>query len=241
VKDPRTYYDDFSRNYDDARAAGYHAYIDELETSCVRRWLEGGRVLEVGCGTGLLLSRVSTFAPGAVGVDLSGGMLKRARARGLVVGQGSVTALPFPDCSFDLVYSFKVLPHVEALDRAIAEMARVLDQDGLGLLEFYNPRSLRGLWKRIRWWNAAVGSTSHDREVFTAYHSPDEARRAVSAHLEVCGEFGIVILTPHPLAHRVPLLGALLRALERALCHGPLARWAGFYVVVARKRAGWRA
>jgi ubiquinone/menaquinone biosynthesis C-methylase UbiE len=236
VKDASSYYDDFSHTYDDARHSGYHAHIDDLETACVRRWLRGGRVLEVGCGTGLLLTRVRNFAPGAVGMDISLGMLRRAAARGHAVSQASVTALPCRDRSFDLAFSFKVLPHVEDLDRGLAEIARVLDDGGVGLLEFYNPRSLRGLWKRIRWWNASVGRASHDREVYTTYHTPEEARRRVAAHLEVCGHCGVVLLTPHPVVHRIPLLGGLLRVLERALSNSALARWAGFYVVVARKR-----
>ena len=236
MKDTQTYYDDFSHNYDDARDGGYHAHIDALETGCVRRWLPGSRVLEVGCGTGLLLTRVRTFAPAAAGVDLSRGMLRRAVARGHAVSQGSVLALPHRDRSFDLVYSFKVLPHVEQLDHGLAEVERVLDANGVALLEFYNPNSLRGLWKKVRWWKASVGKSSHDREVYTAYHTPEAARAAVARHLDVVGACGVVLLTPIPLAHKVPVVGAVLRALERALCHGPLARLAGFYVVVARKR-----
>ncbi|OGF16941.1 MAG: hypothetical protein A2W00_10920 [Candidatus Eisenbacteria bacterium RBG_16_71_46] len=237
MKDPRSYYDDFSRNYDDARSRGYHAHIDDLEADCVRHWLPGPRVLEVGCGTGQILWRVRDFAPAAVGVDLSGGMLAHARRRGLPVGQASATHLPFRDRSFDLVYSFKVLPHVPDLEVALAEIVRVLDQGGVALLEFYNPRSLRGLWKRLRWWSVRVGQASHDREVFTAYHTPERVRALLPPGTRTIGAGGIVILTPHPLLHRVPLAGAALRAAERALCRGPLARFGGFYIVAARKGA----
>ena len=96
MKDPRSYYDDFSQSYDDARHGGYHAHLDDLEAACVRRWLNGARVLEAGCGTGLLLERVRRFAPRAIGLDLSRGMLRRARARGLPVTEGSVTACCLP-------------------------------------------------------------------------------------------------------------------------------------------------
>jgi ubiquinone/menaquinone biosynthesis C-methylase UbiE len=236
MKDARTYYDDFSHHYDDARDRGYHALLDDLEAECVRRWLSGGRVLEVGCGTGLLLERVRRFAPAATGMDLSGGMLARARARSLTVCRASATALPYRARSFDLVYSFKVLPHLEALDVALVEAGRVLDHGGVALFEFYNPVSLRGMWKKLRWWKARVGSCSHDREVYTAYHTPEDARaRARAAGLEVVGGYGIFVVTPHPLLHRLPVAGPLLRAVERALCEGPLARWAGFYIVACRK------
>jgi ubiquinone/menaquinone biosynthesis C-methylase UbiE len=236
MKDARAYYDDFSSHYDDARGRGYHALLDDLEADCVRHWLPGGRVLEVGCGTGLVLERVRRFAPGAVGMDLSGGMLSRARARGLPVCRASALALPYREHSFDLVFSFKVLPHIEAIGRALAEAARVLDRGGVALLEFYNPRSLRGLWKKLRWWRQPVGRASHDREVYTSYHAPAEAEALVrEAGLEVLGGYGIFVITPHPLSHRVPLAGALLAAVERALARGPFARWAGFYIVACRK------
>jgi len=238
VKDVQAYYDDFSTTYDRGRDRGYHAHIDDLEAACVRRRMRGGRVLELGCGTGLVLERVRGFAPGASGADLSLGMLKRARARGLAVSQASALALPYRDASLDLVYSFKVLPHVERLDVALAEVSRVLAPGGVALLEFYNPVSLRGLWKKLRWWKAPVGAGSHDREVYTAYHTPEAARDVVrEAGLEAGGACGIVLLTPHPFAHRVPLLGAILRGCERALAESPLARWAGFYVVIARRPA----
>lgn len=237
MKDTQAYYDDFSATYDRGRDRGYHAHIDDLEAACVRRWLPGGRVLELGCGTGLVLDRVRRFAPQATGADLSLGMLRRARARGLRVVKASALALPYRDASLDLVYSFKVLPHVEGLDRGLAEVARVLAPGGVALLEFYNPRSLRGLWKKLRWWKAKVGEGSHDREVYTAYHTPESAAAlARVAGLEPEAACGIVLFTPHPFAHRVPLLGSLIRGLERALAESPLARWAGFYVVIARRR-----
>ena len=50
--------------------------------------LRGKDVLEVGCGTGLILKEVAREARRAMGVDLSGGMLRRSRERGLRVAQG---------------------------------------------------------------------------------------------------------------------------------------------------------
>jgi len=86
-----------------------------------------------------------------------------------------------------------------------------------------------------------VGSASHDREVYTAYHTPDAARaRARAAGLEVVGGYGIFVVTPHPFTHRLPLAGAMLGAMERTLTQGPFARWAGFYIVACRKPGGRR-
>src|SRR5262249_23602754 len=110
----RDYYDAFARTYERDRHHGYHALIDRLETDLALRYARGARVLEAGCGTGMILKEVAPHAREAVGVDLSPGMLQTARARGLRVMHASVTDLPFADGAFDVVYSFKVLAHVEA-------------------------------------------------------------------------------------------------------------------------------
>jgi ubiquinone/menaquinone biosynthesis C-methylase UbiE len=164
----KDYYDEFSSWYERERGRGYHQLIDDLEVDLVERYGRGAAVLEAGCGTGLLLGRVAGFAEEAWGLDLSAGMLARARDRGLRVVQGSVTDIPFPDARFDVVYSFKVLAHVERIREALAEMARVLRPGGYLLAEFYNPLSLRGLikaWKRP----TAISERTDDHAVFTRY------------------------------------------------------------------------
>ena len=85
----RAYYDDFAEGYEARRRPndpdGYHALIDDLEVALVERHGKGKHILECGCGTGLLLERFAGFAERAVGIDLSPGMLEKARARGLSV------------------------------------------------------------------------------------------------------------------------------------------------------------
>jgi ubiquinone/menaquinone biosynthesis C-methylase UbiE len=147
--DNRSYYDDFAGWYERERGRGYHQLIDDLELELIQRHATGADVLEAGCGTGLLLERVAGFARTARGVDLSAGMLAKAQGRRLDVVQGSVTALPFADQSFDVVYSVKVLAHVQDIRGALREMTRVLRPGGWLLAEFYNPRSLRYLVKRL--------------------------------------------------------------------------------------------
>jgi ubiquinone/menaquinone biosynthesis C-methylase UbiE len=150
----RAYYDEFAARYDDKRGGrepnGYHDLVDDLEVDYAERFGRGLDVLEVGCGTGLILARIAGFARTARGIDLSPGMLERARARGLDVMEGSATKLPFDDASFDVVCSFKVLAHVREIELALREMARVTRPGGTVLAEFYNPLSLRGLVKAPR-------------------------------------------------------------------------------------------
>src|ERR1041385_7481388 len=122
----RAYYDDFSSGYERERGAGYHRMLDQLELRVVAPLVRGKRVLEVGCGTGLILGRLAPQAALACGVDLSAGMLRVARTRCLAVAAASATCLPFADDAFDLACSFKVLAHVPEIDRALLELARVV-------------------------------------------------------------------------------------------------------------------
>jgi arsenite methyltransferase len=77
---------------------------------------------------------VTNVAQQAHGVDLSRGMLTRATGKSLSIAQGSVTALPLPSNAFDLVYRFKVLAHVERIEEALCELARVARPGGHLLL-----------------------------------------------------------------------------------------------------------
>src|SRR5690606_7344623 len=136
----------------------------------------GKDVLEVGCGTGLVLRRIARFAKSAKGVDLSPGMLERARERGLDVIEGSATALPFEKDSFDVTCSFKVLAHVPEIDLALSERARVTRPGGVILAEFYNPHSIRGLVKRFGP-AGRIAPGAHEKQVFTRFDSPLDVAR----------------------------------------------------------------
>jgi len=235
-KDNQSYYDDFAAGYERGRHHGYHRLVDDLEAQAVLRYGRGARVLEAGCGTGLILSRVAPLAKLAVGVDLSRGMLGQARARGLKVVHGSVTDIPFADASFDVCYSFKVLAHVEAIERALAEMARVVRPGGHVLAEFYNPWSLRYLvkrWKRP----TQISADTHDEVVFTRYDTLGEIRRYLPRSLDIVDLHGVRVVTPISRVHDLPLVGAAWSGLERRLASAPgFRRLGGFLIVVATKK-----
>lgn len=239
--DTRAYYDEFSHRYEAERRPnrpdGYHALVDDLEVDLVRRYGAGRDVLECGVGTGLLLERIAAFAQSAKGIDLSPGMLERARQRGLEVREASVTALPFVDGSFDVACSFKVLAHVPAIGRALAEMARVTRPGGVVLAEFYNPISLRGIVKRLGP-AAKVSHATRESAVFTRFDAPWIIPRLLPPSLSLEAVRGVRIVTPAAAAMRVPGLASLLRTVERRLADTPAAFFAGFYVAVLRKRAG---
>ena len=125
----------------------------------------------------------------AVGLDLSRGMLGPARARGLQVVQGSLTAVPLPDRSFDLVYSMKVLAHVPPIREAVAELARLVRPGGHLLLEFYNPYSFRCLAKRLGG-PGKIAEGTNESHVFTRYDTVAQARAYLPANVELLGVRG---------------------------------------------------
>jgi ubiquinone/menaquinone biosynthesis C-methylase UbiE len=234
----RAYYDEFSHGYETHRrpndAFGYHALVDDLEVDLVRRYGTGRDVLECGCGTGLILERVTRFARRAAGIDLSPGMLRRARERGLDVTEGSVTSLPFDDASFDVTCSFKVLAHVPDVGKALREMARVTRPGGVVLAELYNPLSLRGLAKKLAP-AGKISSTKTEEHVYTRWDPPWVVPRLLPPGTRVEAARGVRIVTPAAFAMKIPGIRTALRRLEHALADSPAAVLGGFYVAVIRK------
>ncbi|HET9954444.1 MAG TPA: class I SAM-dependent methyltransferase [Polyangiaceae bacterium] len=234
----RSYYDAFSERYEAQRGpndpGGYHDLVDELEAEFVRRYGNGADVLEVGCGTGLLLERIQRFARSVKGVDLSPGMLAKARERGHDVLEASATDLPFADQSFDVTCSFKVLAHVKEIERALSEMARVTRVGGYVIAEFYNPYSMRALLKRLAP-PGKVADGTHERHVYTRFDSPRAIARLVPSNCRWVASRGVRIATPtaHVMRHRVG--NAVFRKLERLLCDSPLRALGGFYVVALER------
>jgi ubiquinone/menaquinone biosynthesis C-methylase UbiE len=95
----------------------------------------GQRVLDVGCGTGVLACAAAARAGPqghVVGLDPNAQMLAVARRKpgGGVWQSGRAEALPFEDASFDAVVSQFALMFVESKPAAVAEMLRVLRPRG---------------------------------------------------------------------------------------------------------------
>ena len=62
-------------------------------------------------------------------VEISQPSLSPLRARGGLATLGEITALPFPDCSFDLVCAFDIVEHIEDDRQAFRELHRVAKDD----------------------------------------------------------------------------------------------------------------
>jgi SAM-dependent methyltransferase len=111
------------------------------------RWA-GRDVLEAGCGIATDGVRFARSGARYTGLDFSTTALELARRRFALEGRpgafvhGSVTALPFSDASFDLVYSHGVIHHIADTQRAVDEFQRVLRPGGKALVMVYHRDSL---------------------------------------------------------------------------------------------------
>jgi len=117
----------------------------------------GRDVLEIGVGMGAdHLQWASVKPKRLVGMDLTQRAaeftINRLRLEGLSSGVvvANAESMPFPDCSFDIIYSWGVLHHTENTEAAISELFRILRPGGTARVMIYHKYSIVGfmLWAR---------------------------------------------------------------------------------------------
>jgi ubiquinone/menaquinone biosynthesis C-methylase UbiE len=93
--------------------------------------LSGKRVLDVGCGKGRFARVFKDQEPLAEiwGLDISDEMLRFVPA-GIATRAGSMTEIPFEDAFFDAAYATESLEHAVEIERAVAEICRVVKPGG---------------------------------------------------------------------------------------------------------------
>jgi SAM-dependent methyltransferase len=126
---PAALYDGVAAWYDEQFVPGE----DRLEV--VRRLAgpRAGAALDLGCGTGFYLPVLHELGWTPTGVDLSADQLRFARQRAgdfAELIQADATDLPFPDDSFDLVFSGFTHTDIDAFAAAVTEASRVLRPGG---------------------------------------------------------------------------------------------------------------
>jgi 2-polyprenyl-3-methyl-5-hydroxy-6-metoxy-1,4-benzoquinol methylase len=147
------------------------------------QWVPQGRVLDVGCGSGLWLMLMRQLGWRVEGVDFDDQSVSLARQQGLTIHHGSVEQQKFATNSFDAVTLNHVIEHVPDPVRTLTECARILRPGGQlvlstpsgsalghrifkqhwrGLepprhLHLFNPASMRALLNQSGFSNASIG------------------------------------------------------------------------------------
>ncbi len=213
---------DFRAYYDER----YHFGEDVEQPNLARLWrclrhlepLRGTEFLDLGCGVGwaVRVARERGGVARAVGLDFSRTALARARTLFPQASwvQGDGVALPFPDASFDRVFSFGAMEHFPDVGRGFAELRRVLRPGGLAVSVVPN------FWVRT--------------------DQPQERRATEREWRAVAGGAGLEIVGvasdhgPAILKNRRPLR-MILRLVLRIVSHIPGLRYQ--HVLVLRRRA----
>lgn len=196
----------------------------------------GERVLDVGCGPGLLCAEMAGAVGSAgtvVGVDTADSMLRIASQNGTGFGQmsvrsGEATSLPADDAAFDAVVCTQVLEYVHDVTAALAEFRRVLRPGGRLLLVDTD-------WASCVW---ASGDDARMRRIIAAWdaHCPHpRLPRTLPALLDAAG-FELMRV------EALPLLS--VRRSENTYCEGMTEVIARFVVrsggVDPGEAAAWR-
>lgn len=226
---------------DEAQAS--EAYFSEIETKRYR-WhyhlldlfgsLQGshGRLLEIGSGIGVDSIQLARCGFDVTAVDLTSNAIRVARQfarqRGVAIDfrLGNAERLDFPDESFDAVYSFGVLHHTPDIERAVAEVRRVLRPGGTAYVMLYHRDSVVNLAHKVLRlpYESPRDRKDHCPVVYT--FSRRTAKR-------LFGEFSeVLVRAEYPFTHGFGPLGSrtplrLRRALGRVL---------GWHLMITAKR-----
>lgn len=194
-----TIYDDWGDQWwaDDALPNALRTGMNPSRFSFMRRVIindqgidpVGAKVLDVGCGGGLLAEEFAALGCRVTGIDPSVSSIETARrhaaGKGLEIDYrvGTGEQLPLPDAHYDIVYCCDVLEHVDDLDRVIAESARVLRPGGLYLFDTINrtPFSWLVAIKIFQDWKSTRFMTPN-LHVWNKFIKPAELRRTLHAH-----------------------------------------------------------
>lgn len=142
AEDRRRYFEEISRNRYGGRewhvstVAGFQKYAEK-------------DVLEIGCGIATDGLEFAKNGANYTGVDLTLASIEIARERFQLFGApgrlevaNAEERIPFPDKSFDHIYSFGVIHHSPRPERIVGEMHRVLRQGGTFTVMLYNRSSI---------------------------------------------------------------------------------------------------
>jgi len=151
------YYDEAAPNYDHSRFGNsYGEFLDFQERAIVAKSLTTiprSRTLDMACGTGRFLD----FAD--FGVDASARMLEIAKQKfpQSSLFQEDATQTHFESGTFSAILSFHFLMHLDksTTKRVIDECGRILEQDGVLIVDFPSKHRRQLFGQRTKGWHCA--------------------------------------------------------------------------------------
>jgi ubiquinone/menaquinone biosynthesis C-methylase UbiE len=151
------------------------ALLKDLLNPCPRE-----KILDAGCGTGIFTIDMIKSGPAITGVDISESMLQSAVRKcasyPFTAACGDLCCLPFPDESFDKVFSMTALEFIQDAAGAVAELERVTRKKGRIVLTTLNSLSL---WADRRLEAAEKGHKLFQKVFF---RSPDDMRALIPSN-----------------------------------------------------------
>ena len=167
------------RKFDEAYMAMY-PYLSRYVTE---ENLTEKRVLEIGLGYGTLGQLITSRGCQYHGLDIADGPIEMMRYRFALLGKevggrvqkGSALDIPYPEGTFDYVYSIGCLHHTGDLPKAVSEVYRVLAAGGKAVVMLYNRYSFRQL---------AQLRTRYLWEILTGRRRPGSFGEAVRARYD---------------------------------------------------------
>ena len=166
----------------------YWDYRDERIISAIG---EGRRILDVGCGEGILLEKLVRRFPDREieGIDLDPINIRICLEHGLKIKQGGAYGLPYGDESFDVCLFIEVVEHLAEPLRALAELHRVLKKGGRLLVLFPNDRTFKLARIMMLMFKEAFYDTGHLRQ-----WTPREMKEALEGNgFKVTGQSSIPV------------------------------------------------
>ena len=155
--------------------------IDALVGELFGSLPKGGKVLDVGCGTGEHLQRALKAGLKAYGVEPAPAMLDVARRNvpDAEIKQGVATELPFKDRQFDAVIMVEVLRYLDRADtdKALKEARRVLKPGGQLFVTLVNRWALDGFYVLQRARSLVRGKQFDAVNPYCLFHTPASAKR----------------------------------------------------------------
>ncbi len=212
------YYDSMAEQYDESRFGNsYGRFVDAQERRVLDRlidWQKDWMRLDLACGTG----RLTNYA--THGLDASGEMMRLAWQRhpNVQFKEASACATGFEDRTFDVVYSFHLLMHlnVDTIREIFGEVHRILKPGGRFIFDIPSKKRRRLLGHQQASWHGNTAMTS------------GEVGEMAGEKFSLRRRFGVMLLPVHklPVAMRKPLQGA-----DYGLANGWLKEYSSYLIL----------